>query len=115
MFDAYQEAMDDEAGAAYGDPRRCPRHPKVITSSNDGLHDAPCGVCEHESEYGTWEVNGHSVTDVVAPNGESYPTCLTCGHADVTGDDPEWTHRCEPKLKFSPVASAFPGDDDLPF
>jgi hypothetical protein len=32
-----------------GDARRCPSHPHIKTSSDDGLHDAPCGECEHES------------------------------------------------------------------
>ena len=31
-----------------GDPRRCSNHPWVRTSSNNGLHDAPCGECEFE-------------------------------------------------------------------
>jgi len=34
-----------------GDPRRCPRHGEV-TSSPDGLHDAPCGACEYEADTG---------------------------------------------------------------
>jgi len=33
-----------------GDPRRCPRHPNVPTSSADGMFDAPCGSCEAEME-----------------------------------------------------------------
>lgn len=41
-----QEAMDDEFGAQFGDPRRCPRHPGQVTSSPDGMHDCPCGSCE---------------------------------------------------------------------
>lgn len=32
-----------------GDPRRCPTHPRVKTSSDDGMFDAPCGECEYES------------------------------------------------------------------
>jgi hypothetical protein len=44
------EEMDAEAGAAVGDPRRCPRHPEVVTSSPDGLHDAPCNLCEAEQD-----------------------------------------------------------------
>lgn len=51
-FDPYQEAMDDEWGAQFGDPRRCPHHPTEITSSPDGMFDAPCGYCEHEGEHG---------------------------------------------------------------
>ena len=38
----------DDDSFPMGDARRCPAHPHVRTSSNDGLHDAPCGECEHE-------------------------------------------------------------------
>lgn len=30
----------------YGDPRRCPSHPHVKTSSPDGMFDGPCWECE---------------------------------------------------------------------
>lgn len=50
MIDQYMEVMADEAGAELGDPRRCPRHPQVQTSSPDGMFDAPCGACEFEME-----------------------------------------------------------------
>lgn len=39
-----------EFPAPEGDPRRCPRHPQVPTSSADGMFDAPCGVCETEMD-----------------------------------------------------------------
>jgi hypothetical protein len=29
-----------------GDARRCPHHPEVKTSSDDGMFDAPCYKCE---------------------------------------------------------------------
>jgi hypothetical protein len=29
-----------------GDARHCPRHPNVVTSSADGMHDGLCGECE---------------------------------------------------------------------
>ena len=45
---AAQEARDEEG--AYGDPRRCPRHPSEKTSSADGMFDAPCGACEAEMD-----------------------------------------------------------------
>lgn len=47
-FDPYQEAM--EWGAQWGDPRRCPHHPHVVTSSPDGMFDAPCDECEYAME-----------------------------------------------------------------
>jgi hypothetical protein len=50
-FDPQREAMEDELGASYGDPRRCIHHPSEITSSPDGMFDAPCGYCEHEGEH----------------------------------------------------------------
>jgi hypothetical protein len=45
FVDPAQEARDFEDGC-YGDPRRCPHHPHVKTSSDDGMFDAPCGECE---------------------------------------------------------------------
>lgn len=47
----WEEHERDEAGAAYGDARRCPRHPHVKTSSDDGMFDtAGCDECEAESD-----------------------------------------------------------------
>src|SRR5258708_1823341 len=31
-----------------GDPRRCPRHPHVATSTPDGFFDMCCNICEGE-------------------------------------------------------------------
>lgn len=42
--------MQDEAGAALGDPRRCRRHPDQVVSSPDGLFDGLCGKCECEAD-----------------------------------------------------------------
>lgn len=47
----YWQARHEEEVGYVGDPRRCPRHPNVVTSSPDGMHDAPCGACEAEMEY----------------------------------------------------------------
>lgn len=33
-----------------GDARRCPRHPNIKTSSDDGMHDGLCGECEAEMD-----------------------------------------------------------------
>lgn len=41
---------EDERGAERGDPRCCPHHPHVQTSSPDGMFNAPCGECELEDE-----------------------------------------------------------------
>ena len=42
-----------------GDPRRCPRHPEVVTSSADGMFDGVCGECENEADAATeaWAVD----------------------------------------------------------
>ncbi len=44
-----REELDAEAGAVYGDPRRCPKHGRV-TSSPDGMFDGLCGACESEMD-----------------------------------------------------------------
>ena len=46
--DPYEDERDDFA--FYGDARKCPRHPHVRTSSDDGMFDAPCHVCEGEED-----------------------------------------------------------------
>lgn len=46
--DEYNQAVHEEQMGYQGDPRRCPRHPNIVTSSPDGMHDAPCGACEYE-------------------------------------------------------------------
>lgn len=49
-FSPEEEAREDELGAEYGDARRCPRHPGVKTSSDDGMFDCDCYKCEGEAE-----------------------------------------------------------------
>lgn len=68
-----------------GDPRRCPTHPNVLTSSADGLHDGVCGRCEHDSYL-------RELEDELA----AAPT--------VTPDDEETEVLEAPKV-----------DDDIPF
>lgn len=48
MTEMEMEELQYQLGAELGDPRRCPRHPNVKTSSNDGMFDAPCNECEGE-------------------------------------------------------------------
>ena len=48
--DEYWAAVFEEDMGYQGDPRCCPRHPGVATSSPDGLHDTPCGRCEAEMD-----------------------------------------------------------------
>lgn len=45
----YEEHLHDSMDDG-GDPRRCPKHPHVKTSSDDGMFDCDCYVCEGESE-----------------------------------------------------------------
>ncbi len=49
------EYEEQEELLRYGDPRRCPLHPDVVTSSPDGMYDAPCGKCEMEMDYDHYE------------------------------------------------------------
>lgn len=60
---ASSELMYEE-GAAMGDPRRCPHHPHIKTSSNDGMFDAPCDECEHADDQraAEWEVSPENTT-----------------------------------------------------
>lgn len=44
------QELEDEEGGRYGDPRRCSVHPSEVTSSPDGMFDAPCGYCEAAME-----------------------------------------------------------------
>ena len=59
FFSKEQEALDDEMGAAWGDPRRCPIHPNVRTSSADGMFDGLCGACEGEMSQraAQWDID----------------------------------------------------------
>ena len=63
FVDTSREAAEDEFGASFGDPRRCPRHPGVRTSSGDGMFDGLCGACEFESDMANqaWEVDPSNV------------------------------------------------------
>lgn len=45
----YEEAQDD-AVACFGDPRRCPMHPRIKISSDDGMFDGDCCECEAEAD-----------------------------------------------------------------
>lgn len=45
-----RDELAAEYDARYGDPRTCPAHPEVKTSSGCGRFDAPCWKCEGEME-----------------------------------------------------------------
>lgn len=54
----YEEHLQDTE-LAYGDPRHCPIHRHVMTSSPDGMHDAPCGECEADMAQAAdmWDID----------------------------------------------------------
>jgi len=49
-WDNERQEMEDEFGAALGDPRHCRRHPSQVISSPDGMFDTTCGMCEMEAD-----------------------------------------------------------------
>lgn len=89
----YEEHVRDSEG--YGDARRCPRHPHVKTSSDDGMFDGDCGECEHESEMAEHEEDARQ--DAIRyPGGRCEnarwmfaPLCLTKAEADAKAADDE--------------------------
>jgi len=52
---AYDISVSDERDMLFGDPRRCPRHPNVATSSPDGMIDGLCGECEAAMDAAYYE------------------------------------------------------------
>jgi len=45
-----KEVIEEDFDVLYGDPRRCPHHPHITTSSPDGMFDTPCNECECNSD-----------------------------------------------------------------
>jgi len=90
MFDlspAGIEAYNDEMGAC-GDARRCPRHPSVKTSSDDGMFDGVCGLCEGEMEKVMMRERVYTVLDCPVC-GDLHPVHFD-GYAGIDGD-----HVCD--------------------
>mgnify|MGYP001593862433 CR=1 FL=1 len=59
-----------------GDPRRCPYHPREVTSSSDGMFDTPCGACEFEMDAERdAEFYGEVASDLLGcvPSGDARP------------------------------------------
>jgi len=82
MYDLVYDNHDhDDFG--YGDPRRCPHHPWVKTSSDDGMFDAPCGACEHEMETGEEVTSPHRPNDPIVGERMGHPVYLS----DLPDDD----------------------------
>lgn len=92
-----EEHLRDSQGL--GDARRCPFHPGEKTSSDDGMFDAPCRLCEGEQDdaYMAWQYD---------PENPRRPYCgLPTGISYLTVLFPPWNAKsCE--------ASE---DDDIPF
>lgn len=47
---AWERDMEERGSWYTGDARRCPRHPHIKTSSDDGMFDGLCGECEAEMD-----------------------------------------------------------------
>jgi hypothetical protein len=88
------QELEDERGAVYGDPRRCPVHPNVSTSSADGMFDAPCSACEAAMDED--EAEGEGYKDDVDET--SYDPYLGCDSMEesfglIGGDSDLWDER----------------------
>lgn len=88
-----------------GDARRCPAHPHVKTSSDDGMFDGVCGECEAAMDE---EAN---MRDWVGPNGEDLSEDYPGQYISAPGDSaPADTGF----LKQLAVTKTW-DDDDIPF
>lgn len=98
MYDLYDDELtgleEHERDSQYtGDPRRCPRHPHVKTSSDDGMFDAPCGECEADMAQAAFEWD-HDPENPKRPY---------CGIGTYIAVEPRNMARCTDT------------DDDIPF
>lgn len=75
-FSQEDESREDELGALLGDPRRCPHHPHMVTSSPDGMFDCPCGECEYEMSKAAREEEYNRVGGY-SPSLFDAPICLS--------------------------------------
>jgi hypothetical protein len=100
-WNEWQDRQDDE-GAALGDPRRCPRHPGEVTSSRDGMFDAPCGACEWagQDEYEARR-DGPSLAEMTPAERE----------AELAGRRAE----AEAEYHLRQMQARADADDDFPF
>lgn len=73
----YEEHVRDVEGG--GDPRRCPRHPGVQTSSEDGLFDGVCSDCEGEmdADFARTSAEGEGIV----------PASVQLVHVEVVPDE----------------------------
>jgi hypothetical protein len=96
-IDPFLESKDHEDIFLF-DPRRCPRHPGVRTSSDDGMFDAPCHLCEGEEDaaYQAW---------LYDPANDKRPFCRN----EPTIIDPSWMRG------LISCVSVSNSEDDIPF
>jgi len=102
MYDAdYEDCVDpsyeDTSGEPYwGDPRRCPRHPHVMTSSPDGAFDCDCYLCEAEDDRAyqqmLWDEKpscekARDINADMDPMWARLATCQDCAPAALVDDD----------------------------
>jgi hypothetical protein len=90
MQDVREEGNEDYF--AMGDARRCPHHPHVKTSSDDGLFDAPCPICEGEMSEAAdaWECDPANPHRRFCDAGTEPKATAPCARA------PFLPNRCEP-------------------
>jgi len=79
---AEEEARLDEEGAAWGDPRVCPRHPHFAMSSPDGMFDGwDCGPCEAEYEAHSRAAEVHAAWGCTEPFDDAWVSAFQAGVA----------------------------------
>jgi len=79
----YNEYVNEVTGAViYGDARRCPRHPGVKTSSDDGMFDGLCHICEGEMtiEAEMWDHNPENPKRQYCGNEVYIPILMSRAH-----------------------------------
>lgn len=110
FFSPEDEAHEDEFGVTFGDGRRCPHHPHVVTSSPDGMFDGLCGECEYELDF---YASRAEVFETLKVKCEWYlsGTAPTCSKADglpcLTAEG--WETYC------NEVQEAALADEEIPF
>lgn len=104
LMTAEEEARQDEMGAEMGDPRRCPRHPNVKTSSNDGMFDCLCEICEGEMSD---EAEEHRATHADV---DPYLPTMGCRHGLQA-----WWFAPAARRPVTCMDAARIDDSDIPF
>lgn len=98
----YEEHLRDSEGC--GDARRCPRHPHVKTSSDDGMFDADCSQCEYEGEE-EYQERKHAEELAAMPQ---WMKCRVLAYsirceADHASGSLFCSHRAQPECDNDPI------------